>query len=516
MHKGPIYSLRFDENKTLKDYFRGLEKALFSKSRILQIEWKIFNNVDISEVLARAEQENLSVAIKCSPGDIVAIRKLQAEPYIVHCFFHELYELELNLVALNSLGAEHSLILQGKRHSKYQAMVEILARTCPAKLHFEFAPYDPTDPTSMTVRDIAKILRNLRRQNPGVEISTLNGHEPFDPSIHPRIELEAFLKNPQFGTTSIGDEAEKPKFSFIIPTYNSKIFLLNVIKHLLTQTASAATFEILIIDDGSTDGSCSFIQDYLRSERVKTHLKYFYWSKPSENVEQAKTFRAGQARNLGANHARGNFLIFLDADILVPSNFLEDLDEKFKENDVVQYVRHHITPQKSDVSVSFQSINSTTDVYIEEHNYWNPFFKTKDWMGMHNYWKYTCTYCLAVRTQDFFEVGRFRRLFVSYGFEDTDLGYRLHKKGLRFALSPLVTLHLTPPKPRFGMKKANLNRFFALSKTAKTFYLLNLDDEIYIHFGNYLGGETQFLRWLSQPFGKFRSKKSHDLKNLSS
>lgn len=119
------------------------------------------------------------------------------------------------------------------------------------------------------------------------------------------------------------------------------------------------------------------------------------------------------------------------------------------------------------------------------------------------FWKYTCTYCLAVRREDFFSVGRFRRAFVSYGFEDTDLGYRLHKKGLRFHLSKLVTLHLTPPTSAMNSGGSDYKRFLALSKTAKIFFLSNLDIEIYKHFINYMGGERDIIKEFFYFFGKF-------------
>jgi GT2 family glycosyltransferase len=136
---------------------------------------------------------------------------------------------------------------------------------------------------------------------------------------------------------------------------------------------------------------------------------------------------------LGAGNSKGHHLVFLDSDILVPKNFLEDLANQFKEADVIQYVRRHILPEKSNSHVEQSNLNLDQDTYIEESHYWKPFFTTDSWISMPFFWKYTCTYCLAVRADDFFSVGRFKRTFVSYGFEDTDLGYRLANKGLRLS-----------------------------------------------------------------------------------
>lgn len=356
-------------------------------------------------------------------------------------------------------------------------------------LYFSLPPYDSQNPESLTVAEIYKKISKLRRQYPDFEIKTLPSYEPIDHRLPPGTELEAALA-PSFEISA--GEPSKIEFSFIIPTYNSKYFLVNVVKHILQQNADPESFEILVVDDGGNDDTGSFLSSFLRNEVGPFNLKYFFWPKPE--VRAPDFFRAGLCRNLGAANANGKYLIFLDSDILLPRDFISDLSERFQKHDVIQYVRTHIHPEKSNSHVSFGDVDRKKDLYIEDHKYWNPFFQTDNWSSLPFYWKYTCTYCLAVPKEHFNAVGRFRKSFTSYGFEDTDLGYRLHKKCLKFHLAKNETLHLTPSQSRFSGSSASYQRFIALNKTAKTFFLLNLDLDIYQHFIVYMGGESTLNR----------------------
>lgn len=89
-----------------------------------------------------------------------------------------------------------------------------------------------------------------------------------------------------------------PMVSVIIPTFNRVAFLREAIDSVLAQTAK--DFELIIIDDGSTDGTRETIGPY--GER----LRYIF--QPHAGVSAA--------RNLGIRHAVGNFITFLDSDDL--------------------------------------------------------------------------------------------------------------------------------------------------------------------------------------------------------
>ncbi len=100
----------------------------------------------------------------------------------------------------------------------------------------------------------------------------------------------------------------KPFFSIIIPAYNRASLVGETIDSFLKQTFK--DFELIIVDDGSTDNTKEAIQKYLSDSRVK----YIY----QENKER------GAARNRGAQEARGEYLNFFDSDDVALPNHLEE------------------------------------------------------------------------------------------------------------------------------------------------------------------------------------------------
>jgi glycosyltransferase involved in cell wall biosynthesis len=97
--------------------------------------------------------------------------------------------------------------------------------------------------------------------------------------------------------------AEPPLISVITPFLNGRRFLEEAIQSVLAQTLSA--FELLLIDDGSTDGSSSLARDY--AARFPQQIRYF------EHPGHANRGKS-VSRNLGIAGARGALLTFLDAD----------------------------------------------------------------------------------------------------------------------------------------------------------------------------------------------------------
>lgn len=100
--------------------------------------------------------------------------------------------------------------------------------------------------------------------------------------------------------------------SIIIPVYNVAPFLQACVDSLLAQ--SFADFEVLLIDDGSTDGSGRICDDLAGKD-------------PRVVVLHKENGGVCSARNCGIDHARGEFIVFVDADDLVTDDYLEHLME---------------------------------------------------------------------------------------------------------------------------------------------------------------------------------------------
>ena len=290
-----------------------------------------------------------------------------------------------------------------------------------------------------------------------------------------------------------------PEVSVIIPTFNNSRFLINVITHLAVQNIGAQVFEVIVVDDGSDDGTSEILKRYVHSHDIKINLKYIYWSKQDLGRGRQNFFRPGQARNLAASMALGNYLVFLDSDMLVPESFVSTCLKELSQNDLIQFQRFHIGQSLSLTNPKYQTVQIKKDCYTEEKHYWNQLFDCADWNQLPNKWKYVCTYALGLKKSEFFEAGRIKRHFISYGFEDTDLGYRIHKKNKKFKLVQLPLLHLTNYS-QMQYKNSFLKRRELLSVTAKLFFLDHLDLEIGTTLQTFLGGEKSILQEFKDHF----------------
>jgi glycosyltransferase involved in cell wall biosynthesis len=99
-------------------------------------------------------------------------------------------------------------------------------------------------------------------------------------------------------------------FSFIIPVYNRP----NEIKELLEsfcQLEGGYTYEIVIVEDGSTETS----EDIVNSFKRQLNISYYYKSNSGP----------GDSRNFGMQKAKGNYFIILDSDVILPSQYLQEV-----------------------------------------------------------------------------------------------------------------------------------------------------------------------------------------------
>ncbi|MBL0309834.1 MAG: glycosyltransferase family 2 protein [Bacteroidetes bacterium] len=104
-------------------------------------------------------------------------------------------------------------------------------------------------------------------------------------------------------------------FSIITPTYNRAHLIGRTIESVIQQ--SFTDWELIIIDDGSTDNTKEVVSKY-----VDTRLKYFW----QENLERSA------ARNNGIEKATGEFICFLDSDDIWRSHHLETLNQAIGQN----------------------------------------------------------------------------------------------------------------------------------------------------------------------------------------
>lgn len=110
------------------------------------------------------------------------------------------------------------------------------------------------------------------------------------------------------------------KVSVIIPTYNEEGVILECLESLSKQTYE--DFEVIVVDDGSTDDSLRIVRNSKFQAR-SAKLRLF----PNSKIFSQKHKGPGAARNLGAKHAKGEILVFVDADMTFDHDFIKKLVE---------------------------------------------------------------------------------------------------------------------------------------------------------------------------------------------
>ena len=111
---------------------------------------------------------------------------------------------------------------------------------------------------------------------------------------------------------------EEFKVSIIVPTYNNERYIRKCLDSLIAQSYS--NIEIIVINDGSCDGTKSIIEEFV----LKDH-RIIFIDKENEGVSIA--------RNIGISKATGYYLTFVDGDDYVGDNYIRDFVLKAREKD---------------------------------------------------------------------------------------------------------------------------------------------------------------------------------------
>ena len=117
------------------------------------------------------------------------------------------------------------------------------------------------------------------------------------------------------------------KITIIVPVYNAEKSIEETLMSLYLQEYS--DYEVVIVDDGSTDNSSRICKRYIEDKPL---FSYLY----QENAG------VSSARNLGLKVATGDYIIFVDADDTLPYNCLENYSKYITENDKVLVCGSHI------------------------------------------------------------------------------------------------------------------------------------------------------------------------------
>jgi len=150
-----------------------------------------------------------------------------------------------------------------------------------------------------------------------------------------------------------------PLISVVTPTFNRKEELVHLFNSMKKQTLDPKFFEMIISDDGSTDGTDEYVKNL--KNKFKFNLSY---------VSQ-KNLGPGSARNNGVKNSKGELIVFIDSDCEADSNWLKIIFNAYKKNEFDAFggpdeARGNFLPIQ--IAINFSMTSFLTTGGIRGHN----------------------------------------------------------------------------------------------------------------------------------------------------
>ena len=211
------------------------------------------------------------------------------------------------------------------------------------------------------------------------------------------------------------DERSQMKISVVIPSYNRRASVCALVAALMAQHQPHIATEIIVVLDGSTDGSA----DALAQLTPPAGMTLRVYTQPNQGP--------GIARNTGWRHARGEIVLFLDDDVLPGARLLAahlEAHHKTGADAILGRIETHAADWVSDAIAQ-----GVLEFYSARHRRLvvdSVAITAVD----------VATGNLSVQQSRLLEVGGFDESFTRYGSEDIDLGQRLLEVGATFAYAP--------------------------------------------------------------------------------
>lgn len=229
------------------------------------------------------------------------------------------------------------------------------------------------------------------------------------------------------------------RISIVIPTYNRKEILRECLHALFEQDFNKSDFEIIVVDDGSSDGTLNFLKRIQKASPVK----FLFFSQ--------KNSGQGVARNTAIKEASGQIILLLGDDIIATPQLLMEHNRM-----------HNMHPEKNAAVLGFITWHPKLNV--------TPLMKFMErggaifgrWGGnqfafdlLENSetadWRFFYTSNISLKRSVLLE-NKFDPWFAGYGWEDIELGYRLTK-------SVDLTVYYEPLAAAYHDHPMNISQF---------------------------------------------------------
>lgn len=201
------------------------------------------------------------------------------------------------------------------------------------------------------------------------------------------------------------------KYSVIVPVLNGKGTIGHCLDSLLNQTIPRHFYEVIVVDDGSSDGTPVEVQKYDVRIDVGPHRG------------------PAAARNRGVDLASGEIILFTDADCRPTEKWMEEMVSPFEEEEIIAVKGAYMTEQSALVSRLVQA----------------EFEERYKLLSRSSAIDFVDSYSAAFRKGAFLEAGGFDCTFPRADNEDVDLSYRVSRLGGRMVFNPrAIVYHLHP------------------------------------------------------------------------
>jgi glycosyltransferase involved in cell wall biosynthesis len=222
--------------------------------------------------------------------------------------------------------------------------------------------------------------------------------------------------------------SSRKRVSIVVPAYNARHTIRLLLTSLENQDFPRDQYEIIVVDDGSRDGTEDVVKEFSDVIFLKQQNRG-----PSA------------ARNLGARQAHGEIILFTDSDCEALPNFVSQMVEPLSDPEIIGVKGAYLTRQSSLIAQFIQV------EYEEKYRI----------MARRKYIDFVDTYAAAYRTEVFLKYNGFDEEYL--GAEDAEFSYRLSQDGLQMVFNPLAKVyHLFTESLKVFFKKKYHNGYWRL------------------------------------------------------
>lgn len=230
-------------------------------------------------------------------------------------------------------------------------------------------------------------------------------------------------------------------------TYNRAELLERVLDACFEQTVPEDAYEVVLVNDGSTDATPAAVE----RARARAQCRFTVVDQPNSGL--------AKGRNAGIARASGERIVFIDDDVLVLPNFVEE------------HLRTHASHPQAIVRGGAIEVESFDELPP-------PVWSIRNYSGNY-FWTTNVSLPLATIRA----IGGFDETFSEYGWEDIDVGLRLRARGVKAYFNPKALVYHFKPRPRSRQVEKMVLQARAQARTAARLARLHPTWRVYLATG---------------------------------